>query len=95
MTKMLEVQPSIPLTSLDQFNIDMADAGNLQIRSNVWHLDVDNASVETAAVHGDTDAVTILGSDNYFSNPYLGGANYAVMGSDASSKKRYEVTLFL
>ena len=81
-------------TSLDLNSTcgDMADAGNLQIRSNVWHLDVDNASVETAAVHGDSaDAVTILGSDNYFSNPYLGGANYAVMGSTASSKKRYEV----
>ena len=81
-------------TSLDLNSTcgDMADAGNLQIRSNVWHLDVDNLSVETAAVHGDSaDADTILGSDNYFSNPYLGGANYAVMGSTGSSKKRYEV----
>ena len=34
---------------------------SLQIRSNVWHLDVDNASVETAAVHGDSaDADAIL-----------------------------------
>jgi hypothetical protein len=67
-------------------------AGNLQIRSNVWHMDVDDTAVETAADNGaSTDADTALGSDNYFSNPYLGGSNYAVMGSGATSKKRYEV----
>lgn len=67
--------------------------GNLQIRSNVWHLDVDNTAVETAAAHGDSaDADTVLGNgSNYFSNPYLGGANYAVMGSTSAAKKRYEV----
>lgn len=67
-------------------------AGNLQIRSNIWHLDVDNLGAETAAAHGDSaDADAVLASDNAFSNPFLGGANYAVMGSTGVAKKRYEV----
>jgi hypothetical protein len=66
--------------------------GNLQIRSNIWHLDVDNTSAESAAVHGDSaDADAVLSSDNSFSNPFIGGANYAVMGSTGAAKKRYEV----
>lgn len=68
-------------------------AGNLQIRSNVWHLDVDDTAAETAAANGDSaDADAVLGNgSNYFSNPFLGGANYAVMGSTGAAKKRYEV----
>jgi len=66
--------------------------GNLQIRNNIWHLDVDNTAAETAAANGDSaDAETVLASDNFFANPFLGGANYAVMGSTGVAKKRYEV----
>lgn len=66
--------------------------GNLQIRNNVWHLDVDNLSAETAAIHGDSaDAVSVLSSNNFFANPFLGGANYAVMGSTGAALSRSEV----
>jgi len=71
---------------------DQVAAGNLQIRKNVWHLDVDNTAAESAAIHGDSaDAVSVLSADNAFENPYLGGANYAVMGSTGAALKRYEV----
>lgn len=66
--------------------------GNLQIRNNIWHLDVDNTSAEVSTIHGDSaDADSVLASDNSFTNPFLGGSNYAVMGSTAVAKKRYEV----
>lgn len=66
--------------------------GNLQIRKNIWHLDVDNTSAEASAIHGDSaDADSVLASDNSFANPFLGGANYAVMGSSGAALKRYEV----
>ena len=66
--------------------------GNLQIRNNIWHLDVDNTAAEASSIHGDsTDADSVLASDNFFANPFLGGANYAVMGSTGVAKKRYEV----
>lgn len=66
--------------------------GNLQIRNNVWHLDVDNLSGEASSIHGDSaDADSVLASNNFFANPFLGGGNYAVMGSTGSALSRSAV----
>lgn len=66
--------------------------GNLQIRKNIWHLDVDNTSAEASAIHGDSaDADSVLASDNSFANPFLGGANYDVMGAGVNALARNAV----
>lgn len=66
--------------------------GNLQIRKNIWHLDVDLTTAEASAIHGDSaDADSVLASDNSFANPFLGGANYAVMGAGGSALARNAV----
>jgi hypothetical protein len=66
--------------------------GNLQIRNNVWWLDVDNTGTEASSIHGDSAAAdAVLASDNFFANPYLGGNDYAVMGATGVAKSRSEV----
>lgn len=70
---------------------DQVTAGNLQIRSNIWHRDIDDTAAEALVDHDEGSAELVLASDNSFENPFLGGANYAVMGETVSAKKRYEV----
>jgi len=74
--------------------IDMYNAGLLQIRSNIWHRDIDDLAAEAVVDHdaGDADVpLSDAANFNVFSNPFLGGANYAVMGETGTAKKRYEV----
>ena len=67
------------------------DNGLLRVRSNIWFRDVSDASnADVVADHdqGDADlALTPASNNNTFSNPFLGGANYATM----ATAKRYSV----
>ena len=70
---------------------DQLDNNLLNVRSNIWFRDVsDAANPDTVADHdqGVADlALTPVANGNTFSNPFIGGANYAVM----ATAKRYSV----
>jgi len=79
------VESGIP--SLDINTNTLFEEGLLNIRGNVWHRDVENTSVEAIADHDAGKADEALASDNAFSNPFIGGANFAHM----ATAKRYSV----
>ncbi|MGJ8638848.1 MAG: hypothetical protein ACSHYA_05605 [Opitutaceae bacterium] len=62
-------------------------SGLLNIRGNIWHRDVSNTSPDVVADHDAGAADLALSSDNAFTNPFIGGANFAVM----ATAKRYSV----
>ena len=69
-------------------SVAQLENGLLNIRSNIWHRDVSNTSADVVADHdaGAADLALNTGN-NAFTNPYIGGANYAVM----ATAKRYSV----
>jgi hypothetical protein len=85
------VASGIPSLDINGTCADQVTAGNLQIRSNIWHIDIDDVAAEAVVDHDQGSAELVLAADNSFANPFLGGANYATMGETAPAKKRYEV----
>jgi hypothetical protein len=83
------VESGIPSLDINGTSADQLENGLLNIRSNIWHRDVSNTSAEVVADHdqGAADQALSNGTNNVFSNPFIGGANYAVM----ATAKRYSV----
>lgn len=85
------VASGIPSLDINGTSADQVAAGNLQIRSNIWYRNIDGTAAEALVDHDAGSAELVLAADNSFTNPYLGGGNYATMGETGSAKKRYEV----
>ena len=88
------VESGIKSLDINSSSVAQVNAGNLQIRSNIWFRDVENTDDEDKSDHNDgsADLVFTTADKNVFKNPYLGGgSNYKVMGSGSESKKRNEV----
>ncbi|MDP4694115.1 MAG: hypothetical protein NWS00_06165, partial [Opitutales bacterium] len=85
------VASGVPSLDINGTSADRVADGTLQIRGNIWHVDIDDVAAEAVIDHDQGSAELVLATDNSFANPFLGGANYAVMGETGSAKKRYEV----
>jgi hypothetical protein len=85
------VASGIPSLDINGTSAAQVTAGNLQVRSNIWHVDIDDLAAEAVVDHDQGSAELVLAANNSFANPFLGGANYATMGETGSAKKRYEV----
>lgn len=85
------VASGVPSLDINGTSADQVTAGNLQVRSNIWHVDIDDLAAEAVVDHDQGSAELVLAANNSFENPFLGGANYATMGETGSAKKRYEV----
>ncbi len=85
------VESGIPSLDFNGTCADQYNNGLLRVRSNIWFRDVSDASnPDVVADHdqGDADlALTPVSNNNTFSNPFIGGANYATM----ATAKRYSV----
>lgn len=85
------VASGIPSLDINGTSADQVNDGNLQIRKNVWHRNIDDINDEVLNDHDQGSAELVLAADNSFANPFLGGANYLVMGETGAALNRYEV----
>jgi len=83
------VESGIPSLDINGTSAAMVTNGLLEIRSNIWYRDVADTGPEVAIDHDQGSAeLAFNGSNgNVFVNPFLGGANFAVM----ATAKRYSV----
>lgn len=82
------VESGIPSLDINTTSEPQRAAGLLNIRNNIWFRDVSSLTADVVADHdqGTADLALSTGG-NTFANPFLGGANYAVM----ATAKRYSV----
>lgn len=81
------VESGIASLDINGTSEDMRQNGLLNIRNNIWFRNVESTDADSIADHdaGTADLALAAGSGNTFTNPYIGGANYAHM----ATAKRY------